>query len=123
MKNMRRLLWLLVLLTAAGMNRLMAQIASFSFSTASTVSGWTRLTGDPASSSSPQTATMNGITISSIGSSSWVPNSLGSCIISNSGPSSATYFPTAVMDGAWCQWNGNTDNLALYNASQPQLKL
>jgi hypothetical protein len=85
------------------------------------VSGWTNLTGDPHSGA--QTATANGITISSISASNWVPNGVPSNIYDYGGDTGATYFPQIVMTDTWLQWNGTNDNLALYNAAVPQLLL
>src|SRR5579872_3785887 len=118
---MKRLLLLLFILLVAGIVRSTAQLANFSFSTTTTVSGWTRVSGDPATGA--QTATMNGITVSSIGSSNWSPDSEPSDVAQNTGAANGTYFPAAVMASAWYSWNGNTNNLALYNAAVPQLKL
>ena len=119
---MRRLLWLLLLLTAAGMNGLMAQIASFSFSGRSTsVSGWTNLPGDPHSGA--QIAMMNGVTISSIGSGNWSPNNFPTNVYDGGGAANGVYFPAAVMSNTWLQYNGTNYNLALYNALLPQLRL
>ena len=119
---MKRLLSLLLLLAMTGMSKTMAQLASFSFSgTPTTVSGWINLPGDPHSAA--QTASTNGIMVSSISPSNWVPNSVPSNVYNYGGASNATYFPTAVMANTWLQWNGNSNNLALYNASVPQLLL
>jgi hypothetical protein len=118
---MKRLLPLLLLLAVIGMQRSTAQIASFSFASQSTVSGWTNLPGDPHNGA--QTATAGGITISSISASNWVPNTVPSNVYNFGGASSTTYFPTVVMQDTWLQWNGNNDNLALYNAALPQLEL
>ena len=118
---MKRSLWLVLLLGVAGLNRVMAQIASFSFAASTTVSGWTNLPGDPYSG--PQTVTVNGITISSISAGNWVPNTAPSNVFDGGGSTNATYFPAAVMLNTWLQWNGNSDNLALYSAATPQLLL
>ena len=100
----------------------MAQLASFSFSgTTESVSGWTNLPGDPHSGA--QTATVNGITVSSISPANWAPNSVPSNVYNFGGAANAVYFPAAVMANTWLQWNGNSFNLALYNASLPQLLL
>ena len=122
MKRLKRSSWLLLLFCLLFAGRLKAQLASFSFSgTPTTVSGWTNLPGDPHSGA--QTATVNGITISSIGAANWAPNSVPSNVYNFGGAANATYFPTAVMADTWLQWNGNSFNLALYNASLPQLLL
>ncbi|HEV2479522.1 MAG TPA: Ig-like domain-containing protein [Puia sp.] len=119
---MKRVLTLLLLVFIAGIFRSTAQIVSFSFSgTPTTVSGWTNLPGDPHSGA--QTATAAGITVSSISAANWVPNTVPSNVYDYGGNADATYFPAAVMANTWLQWNGNSDNLALYNASVPQLQL
>jgi len=120
--TMNKFFWLILLLGVTGINRAMAQIASFSFSgTPTTVAGWTNLPGDPHSGA--QVATMAGITVSSISPANWVPNTVPSNVYNFGGASNATYFPAAVMANTWLQWNGNDNNLALYNASVPQLLL
>jgi hypothetical protein len=121
MKNMRRLLWLLVLLIAAGMNRLMAQIASFSFAGPSTVPGWTNVSGDPALA--VQTAPAGGIILSSVSTANWSPNGDGNSAFDYGGASGGGYFPSAVMANSWIQYNGTGYNLALYNAAVPQIEL
>ena len=118
---MKRLLALLLLLLGAGVLRCTAQIASFSFAGPSTVSGWTNISGDPHSGA--QSATANGITVSSISASNWVPNSVPSNVYNFGGATGASYFPANVMANTWLQWNGNSNNLALYNASLPQILL
>lgn len=122
MTILRRSLWIFVLLIFAVLNRAMAQLASFSFGTATNVSGWTRLSGDPAQGA--QTATMNGITISSIGSSSWSSAGTNNNLTINDGAPNGTYFPAVVMaTGAWFNDNGTTHNLALFNVLWPQIKV
>jgi hypothetical protein len=99
-----------------------AQIASFNFSASSNVvSGWTNVAGDPALA--VQTATAGGITLSSVSVSNWSPNGNGNSAYNYGGPSSATYFPTVVMQDSWIQYNGTGNNLALYNALVPQIAL
>jgi hypothetical protein len=101
---------------------LRAQIASFNFSSGSNVvSGWTNLPGDPALG--VQTATAGGITISSVSTANWSPNSNGNCALNGWGKYPGTYFPNAVMTDSWIQWNGSGNNLALYNVLVPQLQL
>jgi hypothetical protein len=59
---------------------LRAQIASFNFSSGSNVvSGWTNLPGDPAQG--VQTATVGGITINSVSTANWSPNSNDNCAL------------------------------------------
>lgn len=118
---MKRLLSLLLLLAFLGMHQSMAQIASFSFAGPSTVSGWTNVSGDPALG--VQTATTAGVTLSSVATANWSPNSGGNCVYNSGALSSASYFPFAVMNGSWIQYNGTGYNLALYNAAVPQIEL
>jgi len=118
---MQRSLWVFLLLTLGALNGAMAQLAQFSFGGPSTVSGWHNLSGDPHSGA--QTATVSGITISSIGASNWAPNSVPSNEYNFGGASPGAYFPDAVMQNSWLQYNGSSYNLALYNATLPQLKL
>lgn len=118
---MKRLLSFLLALAVTGTQHALSQIASFSFASQSTASGWTNLSGDPHSGA--QTATMGGITISSISASNWVPNGVPSNVYDYGGASNTTYFPSVVMQDTWLQWNGNNDNLALYNAAIPQLEI
>ena len=103
-------------------SRVRAQLASFNFSSGTnSVSGWTNLGGDPAHG--VQTATAGGITISSVSTSNWSPNSESDCAINGYGETSGTYFPSAVMKDSWIQYNGSSNNLALYNELVPQLQL
>ena len=120
-RNMKRFLGMLlfVLLGAAG--SLQAQIASFSFAGPSTVSGWTNISGDP--HLAVQTAPAGGITLSSVSTANWSPNGNGNCAVNSFGVTSGTYFPAAVMSNSWIQYNGTNNNLALYNALLPQIKL
>ncbi len=109
-----------ILLTLAA--QVQAQIAAFNFSASSnSVSGWTNVAGDPALG--VQTATAGGITLSSVSVANWSPNGSGNSAYNYGGPSSATYFPTLVMMDSWIQYNGSGNNLALYNALVPQIKL
>jgi len=99
-----------------------AQIASFNFSSGSNVvSGWTNMPGDPAIS--VQTATAGGITISSVSTANWSPNSNGNSAYNGAGDYPGTYFPNLVMHDSWIQYNGSGNNLGLYNSLVPQLKL
>jgi hypothetical protein len=108
------------LLAAAG--RLQAQIAAFNFSASSnSVSGWTNVSGDPATG--VRTATAGGITISSVSTANWSPNGSGNSALNGWGQSGGTYFPSQVMLDSWIQYNGSGNNLALYNAVVPQLQL
>ena len=113
--------FLLLLLALSSVNTSTAQLASFSFGGPSTVTGWTNLSGDPHSGA--HTATVNGVTISSIGASNWAPNDVPSNEYNFGGASPGVYFPDAVMQNAWLQYNGSSYNLALYNAAVPQLLL
>jgi hypothetical protein len=118
---MKRLLSCLLLLALAGMQRSMAQIASFSFAGPDSAPGWTNVSGDPALG--VQTATAGGITLSSVAQANWSPNSNGNCAYNFGGATGASYFPAAVMGNSWIQYNGTGYNLALYSASTPQIEL
>jgi hypothetical protein len=99
-----------------------AQIASFNFSSGSNVvSGWTNIAGDPALG--VQTATAGGVTVSSVSTANWSPNSSGNSAFDGYGAYPGTYFPNLVMHDSWIQYNGASDNLALYNALVPQLEV
>lgn len=104
-----------------GMTRSMAQIASFSFGGPDSSPGWTNVSGDPAHA--VQTATAAGITLSSVSTGNWSPNSAGNSAYSSGGVTGASYFPAAVMGGAWINYNGTSNTLALYNATYPQIEL
>ncbi len=100
-----------------------AQLASFSFSNTpmTPVSGWTNIAGNPYSS--VLTVTTNGITISSVSTSHWMPNDQSSCAFDFLGASPGTYFPNSVMGNAWLQYNGSTYDHALYSPGNDQLEL
>jgi hypothetical protein len=115
-------LFLIGLAVLPGHLDLRAQIASFNFSSGSNfVAGWTNLGGDPAQG--VQTATTGGITISSVSTANWSPNSNDNCALDGWGKYPGTYFPNAVMNDSWIQYNGAGNNLALYNELVPQLEL
>ncbi|HEX3933210.1 MAG TPA: hypothetical protein VHW43_00935, partial [Puia sp.] len=118
---MRRIISFILLIAVAGAQKSMAQIASFSFAGPSTVTGWTNVSGDPALA--VQTATAGGITLSSVSTANWSPNSAGNCAYNNGGASGGSYFPATVMGNSWIQYNGTGYNLALYNAAVPQIQL
>jgi len=111
---------LLLLLAVLAAQRSMAQIASFSFGGPSTVTGWTNISGDPALA--VQTATVGGVTLTTVSRSNWSPNGNGNCVYI-SGVTGGSYFPAAVMGNNWIQYNGTNNNLALYNVSSPQIEL
>ena len=122
MNDMKRSIWLALFFVIGTSARTMAQLAQFNFSNGPTsVSGWTNAYGDPYAG--VQSFTSNGITVSSISTAYWSPNTVPSCAYDWGGQGPGVYFPTNVMANAWLQWNGNSNNLALYNAAVPQLKL
>lgn len=118
---MKRLLSSLLLLAVLATQRSVAQIASFSFAGPDSAPGWTNISGDPALG--VQTATAGGVTLSSVATANWSPNSNGNCAYNYGGASGASYFPPAVMNNSWIQYNGANYNLALYNAAIPQIEL
>src|SRR5580698_7599602 len=77
-----------------------AQLASFNFSAAPVaVTGWTNLSGNPATAVS--TATANGITVSSVATANWSPFTTDSSSYNGFGAWPGTYFPSAVMSDGW----------------------
>ena len=110
-------------LCVAGMEQALGQLASFSFSNTpeSPVAPWTNISGNPYSS--VLTATSNGITVSSVSTSHWMPNDASSCSFDFLGASPATYFPDVVMGSVWLQYNGSSYNQALYSPGNNQLEL
>src|SRR6185437_7413076 len=118
---MKRLLSVLLLLAMVGVQRSMAQIASFSLGAPVAAPGWTIVPGDPAAG--VQTATAGGITSSTIAQANWSPDNAGHASVGYNWGATGGYFPAAVMGSAWKQWNGNNLNLALYNAAIPQVEL
>jgi len=122
MTNMKKILWLLLLLVSLNTGSLLAQTSSFNFSRdPRPVSGWINLHGDPATASTPITATdvSTGITVSSIGSSNWA-NYNGGSSADDGGQPNGTFFPAAVMMNHWFQFS---NYYALYNALVPQLEI
>jgi hypothetical protein len=98
-----------------------AQTVSFNFSaTSSAWTGWVNVTGDP--SVGVQTATANGITVSSVATANWSPYD-GISAQNGNGFYPGTYFPARVMSNNWFQYNGTARTLANYNAAMPQLQL
>jgi len=120
---MNKIISFLVLLFLGLSTNLYAQIASFSFSNTpeAPVTGWTNVPGNPYSS--VLTATANGITVSSVSTTHWMPNDASSCSFDYLGASPATYFPDLVMGNAWLQYNGTSYNQALYSPGNDQLEL
>ena len=115
--NMKRIFGLLILLVAACAGRLYAQTVSFNFSAgAHTVSGWTNIYGNPAAA--VLSATSGGITVSSVATANWAPNSDGHASFDGGGVSGGTFFPAAVMANQWYQYSSY---YAQYNALVPQL--
>ena len=112
---------LVLLIALASIDQAYAQTASFSFSaTAESYTGFTNVTGDP--STGVRTATVNGITVSSVATANWSPYD-GISAQNGNGFYPGTYFPAAVMSSNWFQYNGTARTLANYNASVPQLQL
>jgi hypothetical protein len=121
MASFNKIMILLVAVLTAATGVLRAQTASFSFSeTAESYTGWTNVTGDP--STGVRTATSNGITVSSVATANWSPYD-GVSAQNGNGYYPGTYFPAAVMNSNWFQYNGTARTLANYNASVPQLQL
>jgi hypothetical protein len=113
--------WVLALVLAMGVGAAQAQTVSFNFSaTSSTWPGWVNVAGDP--SVAVQTATANGITLSSVATANWSPYD-GYSAQNGSGWYPGSYFPARVMSGNWFNYNGTGRSLALYNALAPQIKL
>jgi hypothetical protein len=98
-----------------------AQIVSFNFSATSTTwPGWMNVAGDP--SQAVQTATANGVTISTVATANWSPYA-GISAQNGSGFFPGTYFPARVMASNWFNYNGTGRSLALYNSLVPQIEL
>jgi len=117
--NMKRIIWLLMVLVGACSGRLSAQTVSFNFSAGPhAVSGWTNVYGNPASAVC--SATSGGITVSSVSMPNWSPYPPTSASYDGGGADNGTFFPAAVMANHWFQYNGY---LAGYNAAVPQLIL
>jgi len=118
-KEGRFLLLGLILVVWAGQVR--AQTASFNFSATSSVwPGWVNVAGDP--SQAVQTATGNGVTLSSVATANWSPWS-GIAAGTGTGFYPGTYFPARVMSNNWFTYNGTSRSLALYNVLTPQIEL
>jgi hypothetical protein len=101
--------------------RLQAQLVSFNFSAAASVtSGWTNVAGNP--SQAVRQATAGGITISSIATANWQADQNGLTAVNGAGAGGG-FFPTSVMSNDWFQWCGFSNTLGQYNASTPQLQL
>jgi hypothetical protein len=114
--NMKRTLWLFLLVTACAASRVNAQTASFNFSlNAHAVSGWVNVAGDP--STAVRTGTSGGIQVSSIGANHWAPYN-GTAAYDGGGMTGASFFPAAVMANMWFQ---SSSYYAAYNALLPQL--
>jgi Bacterial Ig domain len=114
MHNMKRSLWILLLLGATG--SLQAQTASFNFSlNAHTVSGWVNVAGDP--STAILTGVSGSIHVSSIGADHWAPYN-STAAFDGGGMTGASFFPAAVMANMWFQ---SSSFYAAYNALLPQL--
>jgi len=98
-----------------------AQLVSFNFSAAASItSGWTNVAGDP--SKGVRQATAAGITISSIATANWQADQNGLAAVNGVGAGGG-FFPAGVMSNDWFQWCGFANTLGQYNASIPQLQL
>jgi len=119
---MKRFFWIMMIMTGVS-GHCLAQIASFNFSAgAQTSSGWTNVIGDP--STAVRSATdPSGISITSVSTANWSANPGGICAYNGNGANPGYYFPTGVMIADWFQYNGSSNNLALYNALLPQLEI
>jgi hypothetical protein len=118
-RERRFLLFGLILALWAGQAQ--AQTVSFNFSATSSVwPGWVNVAGDP--SHAVQTATANGVTISSVATANWSPWS-GIAAGTGTGWYPGTYFPARVMSNNWFTYNGTSRSLALYNMLTPQIEL
>jgi hypothetical protein len=119
---MRKIYWILLLTAIGATSQLQAQIASFNFTAAAvSVSGWTNLHGNPAAA--VVTATVGGVTVSSVATANWAQFTNDSCAINGYGAYPGTYFPATVMSSTWFQYNGSNRTLSNYNVAIPQLKL
>ncbi len=108
----------LSLLMAFG-GRVMAQSASFNFSSGSQpITGWTNVAGDPSKAVRTATAS-SGITISSGSTANWTPDANGNSAYDGGGEAAAGFFAAAVMSNAWYQYG--TTAASVVNSSQPQL--
>jgi len=99
--------------------RLAAQQTSrFNFTAAAvSVSGWSNVSGDPATAVRSATDAATGISITSISTANWAPLN-GAAAYNGGGMTNGTFFPAAVMANHWFQYNAS---LASYNAAIPQL--
>ena len=119
---MNKIIFVSILLSLGLSRGMYAQTASFNFSLApQPVTNWTNIYGNPYSS--VLTATSNGITVSSVSTSHWMPNDASSCSFDFLGASPATYFPDLVMGNVWLQYNGSSYNQAPYSPGNDQLEL
>jgi len=117
---MTRLLSLLLLLALAGLQRSLAQTASFNFSlNPQSVSGWVNAHGDPSDTLITATAP-SGISVSSVGATNWsrIAYTSDPCAYDGGGATGGTFFPAAVMLDHWFQYGTST---AAYNALLPQV--
>src|SRR4051812_809522 len=121
MTSVRRGLLFACLVCLCSAVRVQAQrTASFNFSRdPRSVSGWTNVSGDPSTASTPITVTSNGITISSVAAANWYGFN-GGASADGGGATGGTFFPSGVLLNHWFQ---ASDYYALYNAAVPQLEL
>src|ERR1700743_2848964 len=119
---MKKSFWVMTLLMGAACPAF-SQLASFNFTAgALPVSGWTNVAGDP--STGVRTATdPSGIGISSVSTANWSQTTGGICAYNGNGAYPGVYFNPGVMSATWLQYNGASNNLALYNVLAPQLEL
>jgi hypothetical protein len=113
---MKRLLWIVLLITAAG--RLGAQTTvSFNFSAASQpVAGWINVAGDPQTGVRVGTDAASGISISSVATANWAPSDVNA--YDGVGAAGGTFFPSGVMLNHWFQFNGP---MGVYDPAKPQM--
>ncbi|HVV05374.1 MAG TPA: Ig-like domain-containing protein [Puia sp.] len=118
MTFLRRIVFLVGLITVCGLVHLQAQVsAKFNFTaTAVSVSGWTNVSGNPAGAVCSATSS-SGISISSVGTANWSGLN-GNASFNGGGMTNGTFFPAAVMQNHWFQSGSST---GAYNAAVPQL--
>jgi len=115
---MKRILFILWAFLSACVGFAQAQTVSFNFTAAPvTVSGWTNISGDPATGT--RSGTASGISVTSIGTANWAGYN-GSAAFNGGGVSNGTFFPSGVMANQWFQYSGF---YAAYNAAVPQLEI
>jgi len=118
MTFLKRIIFLVCLVSIAGIVDLQAQVsAKFNFTAAAvSVSGWTNASGNPSAAVITATSS-SGISVSSVGTANWSGLS-GNSSYNGGGMTNGTFFPAAVMANHWFQYGASTAN---YNAAVPQL--